>query len=536
MITNISVIKKLAGAVILVAALFTNCTKLDIKAESELTPDNFPTKASDFEAAKGIIYTILPANYAIDYWRLESLSTDEALIPARDGNWDDGGQYRELHKHTWTPDNSIANTVWTYSFNGIIACNRVMSMFDAVPEGTLKNQQFAELRMMRAFFYFILLDNYGNVPILKKFGDDTPTSPRADVFAFIESEVKEIAPFLPRAKNSVTYGRPTVWMAHALLAKLYLNAQVYKGAGMYIEAVAQCDSVIKSGLFSLDADYKSMFLPTNGPAVKEFIFAIVYDAFKITGNSFTRYDLTPELRTKYGLGSKSPSNSMKTLPEYFDKFNLAGDVRNSTWIVGKQFEFDGKTPITVKTTYKGLNQDYAGPLSGGRDTIWQLELTKAIWLRYDPSKMDTGNDFLSQYMGARSIKFYPDPNWDPNTRSDNNDFPVYRYADILMMKAEAILRGAGATNGDTPVTLVNQIRTRAKAPVISANPTLDELLDERVREFAWEAWRRNDLIRFGKYKNLWLFKDVVSDKNHELFPVPGNQLKLNPKLVQNPGY
>ena len=227
---------------------------------------------------------------------------------------------------------------------------------------------------------------------------------------------------------------------------------------------------------------------------------------------------------------------MKTLPEYFDKFNLAGDVRNSTWIVGKQFEFDGKTPITVKTTYKGLNQDYAGPLSGGRDTIWQLELTKAIWLRYDPSKMDTGNDFLSQYMGARSIKFYPDPNWDPNTRSDNNDFPVYRYADILMMKAEAILRGAAATNGETPVTLVNQIRTRAKAPVISANPTLDELLDERVREFAWEAWRRNDLIRFGKYSNLWLFKDVVSDKNHELFPVPGNQLKLNPKLVQNPGY
>ena len=324
-------------------------------------------------------------------------------------------------------------------------------------------------------------------------------------------------------------------MAHALLAKLYLNAQVYKGAGMYNETVSRCDSVIKSGLFALDADYKSMFLPTNGPAVKEFIFAIVYDAYKITGNSFTRYDLTPELRTKYGLGSKSPSNCMKTLPEYFDKFNLVGDVRTGTWIVGKQFEMDGKTPITVKTTYKGLDETYTGPY-GCRDTIWQLELTKSVWLRGDPSKMDTGNDFLSQYMGARSVKFYPDPNWDPNTRSDNNDFPVYRYADILMMKAEAILRGASATNGDTPVTLVNQIRTRAKAPVLSANPTLDEFLDERVREFAWEAWRRNDLIRFGKYGGLWLFKDAVSAKTRELFPVPGNELKLNSKLVQNPGY
>ncbi len=531
---NILNIKKAGLMVLLTGWMLTSCTDLNTVIQSELTPENFPTKPEHFEAAKGIIYTILPANYAIDYWRLQSLSTDEALIPARAGNWDDGGQYRELHKHTWTPDNAIVKTIWDYGFNGVVACNRVMGMFDKVPEGTLKSQQFAEIRMMRAFFYFLLLDNYGNVPILKKFGDDTPTSPRADVFAFIESEIKEILPFLPRKKDATTYGRPTCWMAHALLAKMYLNAQIYKGAAMYNEAVVRCDSVIKSGLFSLDSDYKSMFLPTNGPLVKEFIFAVVYDAFKITGNSFTRYDLTPELKDKYLLGSKSPSNCMKTLPEYFDKFNLIGDVRNTTWLVGKQFNTNG-TPITVKTTYKGLNETYTGPY-GARDTIWQLELTKEVWLRGDPNKMDTGNDYLSQYMGARSIKFYPDPNWDPNTRSDNNDFPVYRYADILMMKAEAILRGASATNGDTPLTLVNSIRSRAKAPLFAVNPTLDELLDERVREFAWEAWRRNDLIRFGKYSATWLFKDAVSAKFRELFPVPADQIKLNPKLVQNTGY
>jgi len=533
MITNISIFKKIAGVAVTAAMLFSSCSKLDVKAESELTPDNFPTKPAHFEAAKGIIYTILPANYAIDYWRLESLSTDEALIPARAGNWDDGGQYRELHKHTWTADNAIVSTVWSYAFSGVIACNRVLAMFDQVPDGLLKNQQFAEIRMMRAFFYFILLDNYGNVPILKKFGDDTATSPRADVFAFIESEIKEILPYLPREKNATTYGRPTAWMGHALLAKMYLNAQIYKGTAMYNETVQRCDSVIKSGLFALDADYKSMFLPTNGSSVKEFIFAIVYDAFKITGNSFTRYDLTPELKDKYLLGSKSPSNCMKTLPEYFDKFNLTGDVRTSTWLVGKQYNTNG-TPITVKTTYKGLDETYVGPYSS-RDTIWQLELTKAVWLRGDPSKMDTGNDFLSQYMGARSIKFYPDPNWDPNTRSDNNDFPVFRYGDILIMKAEAILRGASATNGETTVSLVNQIRKRAGAPLVTSI-TLDELLDERVREFAWEAWRRNDLIRFGKYSGLWLFKDAVSAKTREIFPVPANQIKLNAKLTQNPGY
>ena len=116
-----------------------------------------------------------------------------------------------------------------------------------------------------------------------------------------------------------------------------------------------------------------------------------------------------------------------------------------------------------------------------------------------------------------------------------SDFPVYRYGDILMMKAEAILRGASATNGDTPVSLVNQIRSRAKAPTV-ASITLDEMLDERSREFAWEAWHRNDLIRFGKYSALWLFKDAVSAKTRELFPIPADQIKLNTNLVQNPGY
>lgn len=525
-------ILNLIPVIFLSVLIMSACTDLDIDVESELTPENFPTQPSHFEAAKGPIYSNLPSAYAIDYWRLQSLSTDEVLIPARGGNWDDGGIYRELHKHTWTKDHSIVRGIWEYGFRGISSCNQILTMFDAVPEGELRNKQFAEIRMMRAFYYFLMLDNFGNVPILEKFGDDTPTSTRAQVFAFVESEILDILPYLPTAKDASTYGRPTKWMGHALLAKMYLNSKVYTGQAKWNEAVAQCDFIIKSGLFSLDSDYKSMFLPTNGPSVKEFIFAIVYDAFKITGNSFTRYSLTPELKDKYFLGTRSPSNCMKTLPEFYDKFNLPGDVRNTTWLIGPQFNNDG-TPITVKTTYIKLDETYTGP---PRDTIWQLNLTREVWLRGDPLKMDTGNDWLAQYMGARSIKFYPDKNWDPVSRSDNHDFPVFRYADILMMKAEAILQGATATEGDTPMSLVNQIRNRAKAPLFTANPTLTELLDERAREFVWEAWRRNDMIRFGIYKDKCLFKDTESEKYRELFPIPASQINLNPKLVQNPGY
>jgi hypothetical protein len=183
----------------------------------------------------------------------------------------------------------------------------------------------------------------------------------------------------------------------------------------------------------------------------------------------------------------------------------------------------------------GLDETYSGT-DGTKAITWHISFTKEVWLRGSADKMDTGNDYLSQYMGARSIKFYPDKNWNPSARSDNHDVPIFRYADILMMKAEAILWGATATNGQTTMSLLNQIRARVSAPLFTVNPIWDELLDERAREFSWEAWRRNDLIRFGKYGNRWLFKDNTSEKCRELFPIKADQLNLNPNLVQNPGY
>jgi starch-binding outer membrane protein, SusD/RagB family len=155
-----------------------------------------------------------------------------------------------------------------------------------------------------------------------------------------------------------------------------------------------------------------------------------------------------------------------------------------------------------------------------------------------PATMDVGNDELGKAKGVRSIKFYPDRNANPNTRYQGNDMPVLRLADVMMMKAEAILRGAAATSigGElqTADVLVNKIRSRAKAPLITG-VTLDQLLDERAREFAWEGWRRNDLIRFGRFENAWGFKNNT-DVNKRIYPVPTSERSLNPDLVQNPGY
>jgi hypothetical protein len=514
----------------------TACTKLDVKVESEYTPDNFPTTADGFMAASGPMYTQLSSKYAVDYWRLQELSTDEAIIPARDGNYDDGGQYRFLHKHTWTKDHPTVKSVWQWAFSGVTTCNRILSLFSKAPESDSKRTSLAEVRTMRALYYFYLMDLFGKVPLITDYENTTlpEQSSREAVFAFIEKELKESLPYLNTKIGQVTYSKPTKWFAFALLEKMYLNAAVYTGKPMYPETVAMADSVMTGGSYSLDDNFINIFTPDNGPQVKETILAIPYDTYQIKGNQFSRFGLHPNLVDKYSLLFR-PSIAMSTIASFYDKFNLPGDIRNNTWLEGKQYNSDG-SPILISTTNKGLNNKYTGA-EPDKKISWQLTFSKELVLRTDAS-MDLGNDELAKASGVRSIKFYPDKNIEPIDRNSNNDVPVMRLADVMLMKAEAILRGAAPTavKGElqTADVLVNKIRTRAHAPLVSG-VTLDELLEERARELAWEAWRRNDLIRFGKFESSWGFK--TDDNNyHRLYPIPANELTLNPKLQQNTGY
>jgi hypothetical protein len=154
--------------------------------------------------------------------------------------------------------------------------------------------------------------------------------------------------------------------------------------------------------------------------------------------------------------------------------------------------------------------------------------------------MDVGDDVFAQCEGIRSKKYYPDPNENAQTEDQNNDVPVFRLADVLLMKAEAILRGATATTVkgtlQTPVVLTNLIRNRVGALPATSAFTLDSILPERAREFSWEGWRRNDLIRFGAFEGAWGFNPGNSNTNLRLYPVPNTELALNPNLAQNPGY
>lgn len=519
---------------IIVIITTNSCNKLDVPVDSQYVAENFPVTNSDYTALLGTIYSNLSSNYAVPYWRMQELSTDEAIIPARDGNFDDGGQYRQLHYHTWTFDHPNVIGIWQWGFGGINTCNRLINLTNSLAEGTPgKATGLVEIKAMRALYYFFMMDLYGNVPLIDTFpvAKLPATQPRNKVFEFIESELKSIVQQLPVKTSSnavLTYGRPTKAMAFALLEKMYLNAEVYTGTPRYNEAVAMADSILINNNYSLDAKYTDIFAPNNGPQISETIFAVPYDQ-QIPGNQFTRFGFFYYLAQAYGF-NVGLSIAMSTTPEFYKRFNLPGDIRNTTWLVGKQYAPDAnKRPDSTKPVF------YPG-------TTTQIEITPDLIL-VPPKPMDVGNTIASQSQGVRSIKYYPDPTIIQATRLNGNDVPVFRLADIMMMKAEAILRGAAPTvvkgEAQTHDVLVNKIRARAGAPLVSGID-LPGLLDERAREFSWEAWRRNDLIRFGEFEKEYpLPNDVLSmnkDVSRRLYPIPSTELKLNPNLIQNPGY
>jgi len=535
------VIKNIIFPVIVITSL-ASCHKLEVPINTELTPDVFPQDSLQFVQASGPAYVALRGNWAVEYFFSQAQTTDEAIMPARGGNWYDGAQFQQLHYHTWTKDNSNVNGNWYWMSTIIGTTNQALSILQqTMTEGSFKQRSLAELKMVRAFAYFLMMDSYGNVPIDTAYGDFTPHAnvPRAQVFGFIESEIQSALPYLSTEVSTATYGRATKWMAYALLAKMYLNAEVYTGAARYDDCIAACDNIINSGLYSLEpmSTYLQMFYPSNGPQNKEFIFAIPYNptatnTFPFRSvNIHARYDVPRSEVAKFSLPF-TPSAPEATLPEFYANFNDPNDVRNGQWLTGLQYMNDGVTPVTVTTTNLGYDQFYSGSDPSGSYT-YQVNLTPDIVLRQDEALFDCGNDEIAWNMGYRNIKFFPDAT--SLDRNQNNDEPVFRYSDILLMKAEAILRGGAATLGQTALSLVNDLRAQRTTSEAWSAITLEDLYAERCREFAYEGWHRNDMIRFGKYEGSWGFK-TDANPDHRIFPIPTNALQVNPALIHNPGY
>lgn len=535
--------------------LAARCTDLDVDIKSQYT--TFPDSEDAVDAISGSVYTSYRGVMGRDHWHAQTLSSDECMAVAIGGDYYDAGRYRDVVLHTWTPDQVVTGAMWDPAMGGINTCNSVLAQL-----GDDEAINAAPIRAMRAFYYFMLMDNYGDAPILRAMGDEQPDrSSRADVCRFIEEELLAVIDRLTTTVDATTYGKATRYMAEALLAKVYLNWAVYTAADAAAynptdanpklnDAVRLCDDIIASGTFNLTDPFLSKFLPTNGPHIKDFIFVMPFDRVIQRGMEYARFWTHREARAQFDHQmAASVAGIFRALPAFYDKFNLSGDDRNKIWLTGLQYYWQNyaitTTPFTVNTTKGGIDQFYSG---GDKDDpiTWQVELTKEITLRPElgnpEETLNAGADHKGKSMGYRSIKFYMDPNTtSDDARSQSNDVPIFRYADVLLMKAEAILRGATPTNGETAESLINQIRAYVHAPALAGAPTLDDLLDERAREFSDESWRRNDLIRFGKFEGdrglpSSIHSLINTDKRRRIFPVPTHVMNTNTHWTQNPGY
>ena len=527
------------------AVALTSCTDLDVTPSSQYTED--PSKNSGVdpmimvEAKMADLYFHLSGTFGRRYMEAQCLASDEFTSLAFDGGYYDGGTY--AHQALHCSSATDASLDWYSDVTaGITKANTILEELGS----SASVQMTAPARAIRAYFTWILMDCFGDTPILEKVpaeGEVVARSPRKEVAEWIESELTEIIPSLTEDVTENTYGKPTKWMAQALLAKLYINWPVYtaESVDQYDAATAAnpkldacielCDDIINSGKFNLGSvDYLHKFSYDNGSQIEDFIYAMPYDAINRQGMQWGRprsfKQLKGMLPTYYGFADKftqSFGGNMVVTPEFAKLFSLDGDIRNLSILRGDVFIRDPKTlrPTSEPFMYKDK----------------QVHFTEDITLIKQDNTIDVGNDDNAIQQGCHSIKWFINPADYNNGRNQSNDVPIFRYADILLMKAEALTR-IGKTGAKD---LFNQIRKYAGAPEIAAEPTLDEIYQERGREFFDENWRRNDMIRFGHFEDEFFphyknFPDANFDKRHRIFPIEQEMLDLNPGWEQNAGY
>lgn len=513
-----------------------SCTNLDEEVFSEVLSKDFKPGERDLPSIVAPVYASFRSLMFgwQGYFDLQEESADHIITPVRPNGWDDAGTYRRMHQHNWTTIQWQPYNTWQQAYSSITKANMIIMQIEeeTLPlPSDVASAAIAELRAARALAYYLLLDNHGNVPIVTDYRDvELPEQKtREEVYRFVLNELTEVVPSLSEEVASM-YGRMNVWAAKALLAKIYLNAQVYTGEQQWEKVIAETEDIIQSGAFRLDIAYKDVFSSTNESS-PEIIFAVPYDEVYGHGNQLHMKTLSPLSRLVYNMAA-GPWGGNCAVPQFIDTYDQDDQRLYDSWLQGPQYNATtGDIAITYVKEVSGI---------GGDGTV--------------------AADNAGYRLGKYAVK-------NGATNNLDNDYPMFRYADILMMKAEALLR-TGREN--EAALLVSEVRERAfksapdKAPVTGAellkgstynygwqekdgtvngnNGGADikfgRFLDELGWEFAGEARRRQDIIRFGVFQTKPWFnhRPHARAQSRTLFPIPNDEINKNPKLDQNPGY
>ncbi len=497
----------------LLSAGFFACTDLEETLKEDLTK----TAAEEYLNANTDVAALLRGCYdglrlpfqdQSRFWAASQHTTDETLGPTRGPDWDDNGIWRVLHTHTWTADHSFLSSTFNELLQVVFSTTNVLN-FNATA------QQKAEARFLRAFIMFTVADGWNQVPYRQP-GENLLNAPNvlkgAEALDFVIAELNAIIADLPDGPVN----RANKNAARGLLMRAYLNKGTFADrqnpsfpqADMN-QVINLADQIIATNQYSLDDNYFDNFAPNNDQVSSENIWTAENEGGTSSGNIRSRWFCTLHY-------NQNPSgwNGFATLSDLYDSFEDT-DMR-------KKANYAGMTDVS------GIN---AGFLIGQQKDQNGVELNdrkgnKLAFTR-DVANVETGNNL--EITGIRVIKYPIDYNGGDNA---DNDYVYIRYADVLLMKAEALFRNGDAAGG---LAIVNQVRTKRGASPL-ASLTADNLLAERAREFYWEGNRRTDMIRFGKFLAPFQQKPGTSGPERLLFPIPASALAVNPNLEQNPGY
>jgi starch-binding outer membrane protein, SusD/RagB family len=445
------------------------------------------------------------------YWKAQELSTDEAVVA-----WGDVG-IQDFHNMNWSDANQFLKGLYYRSMYQITLCNEFIrqSAPGKVAERGISGADAtniavyaAEARFLRAYQYWVMMDLYGNPPFVTEADPLVSVVPRqirrADLFTYIESELKAIETLLPAYRTN-EYGRVDRGAAQALLARIYLNAGVYTGTNRFTDAVTYSSRVIAGG-YTLISDYRNLFLADNNLNTSEFIGTINYDGVRTQnfgGTTFlTRAAIGGNMNSSdFGVNSGwGGIRTTRRIPDLFPDVTGAADRRSQFFTSGQNIEIGNQSIFTdgfAITKYRNRSRSGANGSS--------------------PEFSDI-------------------------------DMPLFRLAEMYLIYAEAVLRGGTGGDATTAVNYINFLRTRAygnaSGNINSGQLNLDFILDERARELYWEGHRRTDLIRYNRFVEgsyLWPWKGGVPSGTavpafRRLYPIPSNDLLANTNLVQNPGY
>ena len=548
---------------VLTIPLFTSCEgMLDEKNYGNPTTEEMMSNPDNIILLVGQAYA--DVKWLHDhwgYWGVASLTSDECICPVRvpGEHWADGGYWRNLNTHKWNEFADAFKNIWNTTISGAVLCNKLIATLEENQEVMTPEvyaQYIGELEVLRSYYYYMLFDCFGRIPYTEEFKSETkPLMEPNEVWSKLVTCLERNAPNLPivtDANRATHYGRVTQGFAYTLLARLYLNAESFgctasnvnvegvtinSESDFYTNAVRCCDEVISSGSYSIESNFFANFKIDNS-ASRENIFVIVENGngeFDNRSNGSMSNKLRIQAltlhychQTTWGLIEK-PWNGFCARPSFIDRY-AATDVR------GPGNEGLG----TQDTKQWGW---FLGPIKDKEGNLLQDENKTDAIVTKEIVSLDeaTWND------GARMVKYEIDK--EGKYQYSENDFVLFRYADVLWMKEEAILRGGVGTSGQSTPDF-QRLKSRAFAydPVAAydaAYPiSLETILDERGREFAWENIRRRDLIRFNKFSDPSYVQYVEGTEEHrKWFPIPYSVLEKserdengNPIWTQTKGY